>query len=75
MDDKIRLEVLDGGEEALVVGDVALAIGGGRVAVLLAAQVDGGDEGGGPGLKGLVHNVVAEEAIAANDDDAAQVAP
>lgn len=74
MDDNIRLQLLERGQQLLGVGDVDLLVGGGRVAVLLAAQVDGGDGGGGPAGEGLVDDVVAEEAVAADDEDATEVA-
>ena len=75
MNDNIGLKVLDSGKELLGVGDVALAVGGGRIAVLLAAQIDGSDKGGGPGFEGLVHDVVAQEAVTTDNNDSAQLAP
>lgn len=74
VDDDVGFEVLDGGQQAVLVGDVALGVGGGRVAVLLAAQVNGGDVRGGPVAEGLVDDVVAQEAVAAHDEHAAEVA-
>lgn len=74
VDHDIGLEVLDGRGQAVDVGDVALAVDGARVAVPLAAQVDDGDFRGGPGVDGLVDDMVAKEAIAANDEHAAEVA-
>lgn len=44
------------------------------VAVVLASQVDGGNGCGGPLGEGEVDNVVAEEAVAADDDDTAEIA-
>lgn len=74
VDDHIRLQLLERRQQLLGVGNVNLLVGRGRVAVLLAAQVDGGHGGGGPGGEGLVDDVVAEEAVAADDEDATEVA-
>ena len=72
VDDDVGLEFLNQRQQALGVGDIALAVLGGGIAVALAPQVDAEDGGGGPRLNGLVDDVVAEEAVAADDDDAAE---
>lgn len=74
VDDDVGLQLLEGGQKLLGVGDVDLLVDGARVAVLLAAQVDGRDGARGPLLEGLVDDVVAEEAVAADDEDATEVA-
>lgn len=75
MDDHVRAQLLEEGAQAGLVGDVALAVGGAGDAVLVAAQVDRGDGAGGPlgAREGLRHDVVAEEAVAADDEDVAEV--
>ena len=45
-----------------------------RVAVTCASQVDGGDVGSCPGEEDLLDDVMTEKAIAANDDDTAEIA-
>jgi hypothetical protein len=73
VDDNVGLHIFEDGGETPGVGDVALVVGGVGVAVALAAEVDGGDRLGPP-VEGLVDDVMAEEAIAADDEDAAEVA-
>lgn len=55
------------------VGDVALVVGGLFVDVAGASQVDGGDGLAVPRGQRLVDDVVAQEAVAADDEDVAEV--
>lgn len=73
VNDNIRLQILKRGQQLLGIGNVDLLVGSGRVAVLLAAQVDGGNGAGGPAGEGLIDDVVAEEAVAADDEDATEI--
>lgn len=72
VDDHVGLDVLEDRRQLLAVGDVALVVGRVWIAVLDTAQVERGDGRRGPRLDGLVDNVVAEEAVAANDEDIAE---
>lgn len=74
VDDDVRADLVEEGSQAGPIGDVALAVGGGRVAVTVAAQVDRGDGFGSPLAEGDVDDVVAQEAVTADNDDAAEVA-
>lgn len=74
VDDDVRAQLLEDARQLVGVGNVALVVGCVGAAVLLAAQVDRGDVGAPPRVNGLVDNVVAEEAVAANDQDLAEVA-
>lgn len=67
MNNNIRLHILQNEGKLLVIGDIALVVRGVVVAVLNAAEVDGGDARCGPVGERLVDDVVAEEAIAADD--------
>lgn len=75
MDDDVGLDVLEDGLDLFRVGDVGFVVGGGWVAVVRAAEVDYGDGAGLPAVASqeLVDDVVAQEAIAADDEDLAQV--
>lgn len=75
VDDDVGPQLLEEGPQARGVGDVALAVLGARAAVLVAAQVDAGDGAGGPAARGerLGDDVVAEEAVAADDEHVAEV--
>lgn len=73
VDDDVGLELLEYRRQAGGVGDVALAVDGGRVAVAVAAQVHRRHVRAGPRLQRLVDDVVAQEAVAANDEHAAQL--
>lgn len=72
VDDDVGLDLVEDGEQLLGVGDVALVVLGVRVAVAPATQVDGDDARGGPRLDELVDDVVAQEAVAADDEHLAQ---
>lgn len=55
------------------VGDVALVVGGLCVDVARASQVDGRDGLAVPRVQRLVDDVVAQKAVAADDEDVAEV--
>lgn len=74
VDDDVGPDLVKEGGEPVGVGNVALVVGGVGAAVPVAAQVDRGDVAAAPVVEGLVDNVVAEEAVAADDEDLAQVA-
>lgn len=76
VDDDVRADLLEEGDDARGVGDVGLVVAHAvrvRAAVAVAAQVDDGNGGGGPVAQEHAHEVVAQEAAAARDQDSAQV--
>lgn len=73
VDDDVGLDRLQQLGQLGGVGDVALVVGGLFVDVARASQVDGGDGLGVPRVQRLVDDVVAQEAVATDDEDVAEV--
>lgn len=75
VDDYVGLDVLEEGLDLVHVGDVCLVVVGFGVAVVGAAEIYHVDGCDGPAVAGqeLVDHMVAEEAVAADDEDLAQV--
>lgn len=73
MDDDVGLDRLQQLGQLGGVGDVALMVGGLVVDVARASQVDGGDGLAVPRVQRLVDDVVAQEAVAADHKDVAEV--
>lgn len=72
MDNNIGLHILKDEQQLLVISDVAFVVIRARQDVSRTAEIDRGYAGGRPVLEGLLDDVVAEEAIAADDEDFAE---
>lgn len=78
VDDDVGLDILKDGEQAVGVRDVGLVVGdavGVGTAVALALEVDDRDGRGAPErlVEDLVHDMVAEETIASNHENTAEI--
>lgn len=74
VDDNIGSQLIEDVRQLGRIGNVALVVGCVGAAVLVAAEVDRRDVGAAPRVDGLVDYVVAKEAVAANDENLAEVA-